>query len=294
MPNWCNNFITFWSDGTPEGRKSLEDLHAKIEKTEEIMKQVNPEGLRVGIWEVYLAKYGYGITIDCYQRGYIYWVGDLTEHDCFSIETEDAWSPNIEFWNALLNYFYKGHLTFTFQASEPGMHIYQTNDPGVLPRYSPYIHTEGIDNCLLYDKLWDWSNPAFPMVKSHMIEMFEGGWYPDFSSYNKETNSYDKQIYRTPYTSIDWDFEGDEDEVMAELEDMVTIKPNESLEDLAGRLNGTLYLNPWELVEIEDLIDDEILTDAAMAAITKDEPIKEYGLVKPILDNFTTEVDKNE
>jgi len=181
MPNWCNNFITFWSDGTPEGNCALIDLHNKMEQVAKLMQQICPENR--DLWEVYLAKYGYGVDISCYQRGYIYWISDIVGNgEEFSIECEDAWAPNIQFWQALLCYFYQNRVSFTFQASEPGMQIYETNDWGILPRYNVNIYAEGVDELLNFDKLWNWDNPLFPRIDNDYVDNAQGEWtnYPHF------------------------------------------------------------------------------------------------------------------
>lgn len=289
MPNWCNNFITFWSDGTPEGNACLLDLHNKIEWTDKLVKQFFKlkGGYYNDLWEVYLAKYGYGVEINCYQRGYIFYVGDIScDGQEFCIETDDAWSPNIQFWYALLHYFYQNHITFTFQASEPGMGVYETNDPGLLPRYNVDIAATNVDELLQYDGLWDWSNPAFPHITSEYVNNHEGFWtnYPVYNGPGKNPTYVNR--YVNPCVDFYDNYEGDEDDIVDYISNLITHKPIKSIDDVSN-ING-LYINEWQYVDIDDYIGAEQVCDAICGVIDENGPTKDYGLVKPIYDNFTT------
>lgn len=290
MPNWCNNFINFWSDGTPEGKACLLDLHNKIVQTNELMKQLNPTGCYGDLWEVYLANYGYGVKIDCYQRGYIFYIGDIScDGEEFSIETDDAWSPNIQFWVALLQYFYQNHITFTFQASEPGMGIYETNDPSMLPRYSVDIAANGVDELLQFSGLWDWSNPLFPHITSEYVQNRGGGWiqYPVYSCDGNPPSNFSRYI--SPSVEFYDSYEGDEDDIVDYLGNLITHKPINSIADVAD-ING-LYINEWQYVDTDEIINSEKVCNSLVSTIAEGkEPLddKNYGLVQPIYDNFTT------
>lgn len=284
MPNWCNNFITFWSDGTPEGNYALADLHNKMEQVSKLMQQICPENR--DLWEVYLAKYGYGVDISCYQRGYIYWVSDIVGNgEEFSIECNDAWSPNIQFWQALLCYFYQNRISFTFQASEPGMQIYETNDSGILPRYNVNIYTEGVDELLVFDKLWNWDNPLFPRIDNDYVDNSQGQWvkYPcsDFDE-NGNREYYDRWIEPRVYY---WnEIEGDEDEVISNLEEL-THQPFETIDDVAA-IPG-ISVNEWQYIDTDIVIEQEELCNKICSKIG-DRNMTPYGKVSPIYDNFTT------
>lgn len=286
MPNWCNNFITFWSDGTPEGNCALVDLHNKMEQVAKLMQQICPKNR--DLLEVYLAKYGYGVDISCYQRGYIYWVGDIVGNgEEFSIECDDAWSPNIQFWQALLCYFYQNRISFTFQASEPGMQIYETNDPGILPRYNVNIYAEGVNELLNFDKLWNWDNPLFPRIDNDMVSNSQGQWvkYPclDFDE-NGNREYYDKWLM--PIVSYWNEFEGDEDEVISETEELITHQPFETIDDVAA-IPG-ISVNEWQYVDTDNVIAQEELCDKICSKIGDRDTMTPYGKVSPIYDNFTT------
>ena len=287
MPNWCNNFITFWSDGTPEGNCALVDLHNKMEQVAKLMKQICPENR--DLWEVYLAKYGYGVDISCYQRGYIYYISDIVGNgEEFSIECEDAWSPNIQFWQALLYYFYQNKVSFKFQASEPGMQIYETNDLGILPRYNVNIYAEGVDELLVFDKLWNWDNPLFPRIDNDYVDNSQGQWikYPCSPLFDDDGNRkyYDRWVEPRVYY---WnEFEGDEDEVISETEELITHQPFETIDDIKA-IPG-ISVNEWQYVDTDNAIEQEELCDKICSKIGDRDTMTPYGKVSPIYDNFTT------
>ncbi len=286
MPNWCNNFITFLSDGTPEGNCALVDLHNKIEQVAKLVQQIH---LGSGdLWEVYLAKLGYGVDISCYQRGYIYYISDIVGNVEFSIECYDAWSPNIQFWQALLYYFYQNRISFTFQASEPGMQIYETNDLGVLPRYTVNIYAEGVDELLTFDKLWNWDNPLFPRIDNEYVDNSQGQWikYPCSPLFDENGNRkyYDRWVEPRVYY---WnEFEGDEDEIISETEELITLQPFETIDDI--RAIPGINVNEWQYINTDGAIAQEELCDKICSKIGYSESMTPYGKVSPIYDNFTT------
>lgn len=286
MPNWCNNIITFWSDGTPEGNCALVDLHNKMEQVAKLVQQIH---LGSGdLWEVYLAKLGYGVDISCYQRGYIYWISDIVGNVEFSIECYDAWSPNIQFWQALLCYFYQNRVSFTFQASEPGMQIYETNDWGVLPRYNVNIYAEGVDELLAFDKLWNWDNPLFPRIDNDCVNNSQGQWikYPYSPVFDEDGNRKYYDRWFMPTVNYYNEFEGDEDEVISDLKDLITLQPTDTIDDV-GAIPG-ISVNEWQYVDTDNAIDLEEICDKICSKIGDREAMTPYGKVSPIYDNFTT------
>ena len=252
MPNWCNNFITFWSDDTPEGDAALKDLHDKIEWTSELVNEWRKGDLfnktpncysSYETWEVYLAKYAYGIDIDTYCRGYITYVEEYDENKSyFCIETEDAWSPNNGFWMTLLQYAYQGHIYFTFQASEPGMQIYETNDPAMLPRYTACISTDESE-LIKYDKCWDFSNPLFPyLIPNDYIHS------PRIYTHNSRLDAYG------PTLDV-YEVEGDEDEILDMLSEYKTLSPDVTISDIKNE-NG-FYCASWSYCDLEQCLISE-------------------------------------
>ena len=286
MPNWCNNFITFWSDGTPEGNCALVDLHNKMEQVAKLVQQIHLES--GDLWEVYLAKLGYGVDISCYQRGYIYYISDIVGNVEFSIECYDAWSPNIQFWQALLCYFYQNRVSFTFQASEPGMQIYETNDWGVLPRYNVNIYAEGVDELLSFDKLWNWDNPLFPRIDNDCVNNSQGQWikYPCSPLFDEDGNRKYYDRWFMPTVNYYNEFEGDEDEVISDLKDLITLQPTDTIDDVKA-IPG-ISVNEWQYVDTDNAIDLEEICDKICSKIGDREAMTPYGKVSPIYDNFTT------
>ena len=290
MPNWCNNFITFWSDGTPEGDVGLKDLNNKIGQTFSLVRDWGKMKLFERIpncyawynaWECYLAEYMYGIHIDCYQRGYITFCEDLEPgRDHFNVECDDAWSPNIGFWQTLLNYAYCGHITFTYQASEPGMEIYQTNDSGLLPRYSAYIYASGIDRMREFDKIWD---DSYSKTFQCLIPA-EG-------------------VYNGKYgVALEVDLlEGDEDEILMNIDEYKTLSDDTTIDTLENDYSSpeafrdTTHVFPWELVDIEECVHDEEATNTFISKFsnTKKPDFEEYGRVRPVTSNFVHYVGGN-
>lgn len=316
MPNWCNNTITFWSDGTPEGEAGIQDLYNRIEHVWEFIHSgsltaaVNPNyfGDTNLLWESYIANYGYGINIAASSRGYVTFVGELykvNDNDVyhFMIECEDAWSPNNGFWYYILQYFYHGHVSFTYQASEPGMSIYMTNDPAMLPRYTSYIHTETTDEVLKFDKLWNTDyHPLFATLESgwenyvtlphehysQTIMRNEDGTFVQ----NPNTGRYvygPNEPYWCPISLNIYDLEGDEDEILEQIEDFKTLPDNAEINNLPDIIpSGCFNIFPWELVEIEDCLDGESLCNDIINNIlnkSDSEELKDirydYGVIQP-------------
>lgn len=303
MPNWCNNFLTFFGDGTPEGLAAIKDMHSRIMKVQEMMGIIkNVPSYGTDIWEVYIAKYGYGVDINVYQRGYLIFVDNVDEvHQELKIETEDAWSPNIAFWYALTHYFYRDHVTFFFQASEPGMQIYETNDEGLLPRYSVQLYAEGVDECLEYDKLWNWDNPLFPSVKPGWNEydigigFFGGGWNKRYTGQKDPVDGHCMliDVYDFPTPCIEYMDEGDEDYIFEGLDSAKTFSPHTSLDNIDKEFkNNTLYVNSWEYCSTDDAIRQEDVCYNICKNMWPedhfDDDKGERNAVTPIYDNFTT------
>lgn len=315
MPNWCNNFITFWSDGTPEGNAGLKDLNNKILYVSNLVNEWEKMKLFKSIqncfssycvWECYLAEYGYGLKIDTEQRGYITFCDEIDpEHDeHFSIECEDAWAPNIGFWNYLLNYAYAGHITFTYMASEPGMCVYSTNDPSVLPRYSGHIVTENLEQLKEFDKIWDNSyNPLFQYLIPNNVfgntELFPTCIKRDVNGrtmYDKNGRAIFENRLMPSAPSLElYCLEGDEDEILGVIDEYKTLSPNATINNLENEFKNKdnakcVNFYPWELDEVEDCIGCEKHARALVRNIINGdnhEVTEEgYGIVQPITANF--------
>ena len=290
MPNWCSTFITFISDMTPEGNAALLHLHSKIKETDALMRQLNSNKSYWGLWEVALAEIGYGVHISTYKRGYIHFIDDLDvsyvdRRPLFNIECDDAWSPNIGFWKALLQYFYGNHITMLYKASEPGMGIFETNDESLLPYYTLSIYAEGVDELMKYDKLWDTTDPLFAKLRQvDGVYTTEPKWGYDYNYYDKEKRAYTKQKYYMSEPCLEVYVESDEDDIKDYLSNIMTLPPSDEIEDLPDI--ETMHLYPWEYVKDDELISSEVACDKICASITNESPTELYGLVTPIRDNF--------
>ena len=115
MPNWCANFITFYSDSKEDNKKiyafnkKLKKLYDKNDKLSAVLE-------------------GYGLNPDNYScRGTI---TNLEEPDptytFFEVQTETAWGPTVEMWDAILGK-YPG-VQCVFVAEEPGCEYYINTD----------------------------------------------------------------------------------------------------------------------------------------------------------------------
>lgn len=243
MPNWCENFMTIFSDGTPEGMTALQDFHSKLLQLTEIFKgneQWNTQnnifqqqGYRDYryVWEVDVEQY-FGLQINNVEkRGYIRNISNINI-DNFIIDCDDAWSANVAFWYILIQTLYNGKLQLKYQASEPGMGLYYTNDRGLLPRYVLNMFADS-EELINFPNLWDYSNPLFPCLnRNHPSLMYHPSDYPYISDY----------------------VEGDEDEVIEYYADSY----NDNCETLSDIVSSGGY------VHIDEYIYEPIELSMAM------------------------------
>ncbi len=124
MPNWCSTEITFYS----KEKKS-------VEKLEQLLNELknNPSRLENGFGSLWLGNVldAHGIKWeDFHCRGSIVNLGDV-EPDfdrlwTLRISQEDAWAPNVDMWEAILEQY--DDLHFAYSAFEPEMGLYMTSD----------------------------------------------------------------------------------------------------------------------------------------------------------------------
>ncbi len=297
MPNWCNTFIEFFGDGTPAGLAAIKDLHDRIMKTQELMKQMkNSKYNWCEMWEVDLARFGYGVDINAYQRGYFTYVSDVDEeYQVIKIECDDAWSPNVVFWDALIKHFYGNHITFFFQASEPGCCVYETNDPGILPRYNISVYAEGIDELLDYDKLWEYDNVFANLVNNPEVSFNHNPWHKRVLDEIDPATGYHKMIdeYSSPAPLLLIDEEGDEDYVLECIEEYKTLDDEATIDNIHDYFkHNTLTVNPWEYISLEELYNDDSACANVCANMGNPDDYvvkikRDYAEVTDIKDNFT-------
>ena len=214
MPNWCNNTLTFMSNGTPEGDIALQDFHNKIIQSKGYIK--NP--FKFGeydyeyTWESGIEDISFDQSnglfefcdkIDFPKRGYITFISDIN-YGTFHVVTQDAWSPNVIFWYYLLKRMYGDLITFNYIAYEPNMGIYCTNDPGVLPRRNLIVHAHG-NELINIPTAWDLDNSIGPFMHLN----------------TNNPNIYEFVNCPTSDFEFDLEVDGDDDEIIACCEDNI-------------------------------------------------------------------------
>lgn len=125
MPNWCSVRIAIIADKEKKGAKeSLTELHKLLTSTPQIAR----EHASADWLGNYLAAAG--INPDHLgARSFVYETDEELTEDSeklwFCVSTEDAWSPKVAAWDALLE---GKPLRYVFRAEEPGVCIYVNTD----------------------------------------------------------------------------------------------------------------------------------------------------------------------
>lgn len=225
MPNWCENFITFMSNGTPEGSAAIKTFHKKLNEIFEI------ECLDGCIWEdeieAYLLcsqygklfEYNMSSTTGFRTRGYVTNISDLN-YDSFHVCSYDAWSANNAFWYSLITILYGDLITFSYIANEPGMGLFYTNDRGFLPRYRLFLEC-GIRPLMKVPGAWDtrYSDNLFHFLdRNNPYVMIPSPEYTDWT----DSYSYGIQL----------EMDGEEDDIIAECEDYIFGEEKPDINDI--------------------------------------------------------------
>lgn len=267
MPNWCENYLTFMHNGTPEGEVALRDFHDRIIKAG---RAYNIEGEHC--WECDIEDYSYDQCNGLFQyqdklpvskRGYITHISDIN-YGCFHMVTYDAWAANNAFWVLLLNRLYGNLITFTYQASEPGMGLYYTNDMGMLPRYNVDVYTDGLENLMSIPTAFNTNDNLFMCLNTQ--NPYVG--YPR-RLYDYSTKWGKPSIYDFDFHMI---VEGDDDEVISECEDYVFGKEMSEIskiDDIKQHLpdNVDIDINEFDYVTLEDEVPQAIKDNAIISML---------------------------
>lgn len=267
MPNWCENYLTFMHNGTPEGEIALRDFHDRIIKAN---RAYNIEGEYC--WECDIEDYSYDQCNSLFQyqdklpvskRGYITHISDIN-YGCFHMVTYDAWAANNAFWVLLLNRLYGNLITFTYQASEPGMGLYYTNDMGILPRYNVGVYTDGLENLMSIPTAFNTNDNLFMCLNTQN----------PYVGYRRIPYDY-KNNWGKP-SHYDFDFhmivEGDDDEVIAECEDYVFGKEMPEIskvDDINQYLpnNVNIDIDEFDYISLEDEVTQAIKDNAIISML---------------------------
>ena len=271
MPNWCENYLTFMHNGTPEGEIALRDFHDRIMNSSNVYKSSENNYS----WECYIEDYSYDQSNGLFQyqdklpvrkRGYIEHISDIN-YGCFHMVTYDAWAANNAFWVLLLNRLYGNLITFTYQASEPGMGLYYTNDMVMLARYNVGVYTDGLEKLMSIPTAFNTNDNLFMCLNTQ--NPYVG--YPR-RPYDYSTTWGKPSIYDFDFHMI---VEGDDDEVISECEDYVFGKemPEISkIDDIKQHLpdNVDIDINEFDYVTLEDEVPKAIKDNAIISMLRYD------------------------
>lgn len=142
MPNWCSTSITI----NYEDESKLNDLERIIEDS--ISKEKNnengfgPNWLGNVVINLDLGTVDEKLETDLRCRGIITYIDRLESQ--LIIDTETAWIPMMKMWVKFIDK-YLPDAELLFNAVEPNMDVYETNDPY-------YVNKYVIDTFGLYDK----------------------------------------------------------------------------------------------------------------------------------------------
>jgi len=118
MPNWCSTAYVI--DGDAKEMKQLYELMKGLEERK-------TPSVENGFGTTWL-----GCLVDALGKDWNdvrcrgSWNGPEMDGDVLKFSTETAWTPCSETFNLVREAF--PHLRYYFQAEEPGMEVYETND----------------------------------------------------------------------------------------------------------------------------------------------------------------------
>lgn len=245
MPNWCETTITFDGIDNEEGKRALEDFYNKIHDALNyyVKKHNNTNCTYHEIFEEMVEEYIVDTMTPLYtyvnnnnKRGYITWMQDNINYNTFSIVCDDAWSPNVEFWDTLIRAFYgDDKISIRYVASEPGMGLFHTNDEGLLPRYRFNFYTQNFKDIMNIPGMFDPSRSYGPfMFLDSSNECL------NYTNYNKDMIGF-----------IDCEVEGEEDYVLEYIEEC-NLGNYDNIEQARTELNkvGDAYVDEFQYVPV--------------------------------------------
>lgn len=123
MPNWCSTDIVFYGE-----REDIEKLREKLisveDKDFDIKNDFGKKWLGF-VLETFDISYE-----DAYCRGWINYISEIFENEKgphFFVQTEDAWGPMYEVWDAVLEKI-EDPVKMEILAEEPGCGVYINTD----------------------------------------------------------------------------------------------------------------------------------------------------------------------
>lgn len=237
MPNWCETTITFDGRDTEEGKRALEDFYNKVIETKcDENYNVFEEMIEKHIVDTMTPLYPYNNNEN--KRGYITWINDIN-YNSFRIECEDAWTPNIKFWDELIHAFYgDDKIDIRYQAYEPGMGIFLTNDEGLLPRYNFDFTAYGLKEIMKLPGMFDPGRSYGPFMF-----LDSSNDCLNYTNYNKDMVGY-----------ISCVTDGDECSVLDYIEEC-NLGSYNTIAQAKHELNkiGTVCINEYKYVPIEEM-----------------------------------------
>lgn len=298
MPNWCENFLTFMSNGTEQGNLALIDFHTKL-------RAVQKKNMTNGLWECHVEDFltnvdmsnglfEYVGKIKFNKRGYISSISDIN-YNSFHVVTYDAWSANNAFWVELLTMIYGNLITFTYIANEPGMQLFYTNNTGVLPRYNASFYINNIADLMKVPGAW---NPNLSNNVFLCLDINNPYLYYRQSPY-KYTNEYD--MPRNDSFEFILELDGDDDDVISEFEDYVfkkDLSDVSNVNELASEINkldlGDNFAHQeFNYVPLEEDVAASIVNTNILGGIRRNSENKDlfYQKVNNAIDEYSQKLD---
>lgn len=168
MPNWCNTTITI----NNKNEKELKDFESKIKEWTSHDYKENGFGLK---WlGNIVGNSGIG-TIDENQDTDLSCRGWLTDIDNLGsqllISTETAWVPMLQMWVKLLEK-YMPEAELIYQAEEPGLQMYVTNDSSLESTYVLDIF-DPVDKLEEIESNWEIDGNSLKEILQDLLETKE-------------------------------------------------------------------------------------------------------------------------
>ena len=158
MANYYTNDIIFSSDDIT----ALQDLHMHIMNAVRISSSFGfkPSWVHTRWTKYYTVAMAYGVQ-SIYEIGRctITDVSDIN-YNWFSIKSDTAWTPMIVFWVDIINMFYGGRINVQWRSWYEDNQVV-TNQEDEETHYCMDVHSEGQDNVLHLDRLFNTSNAPF-------------------------------------------------------------------------------------------------------------------------------------
>ncbi len=174
MPNWCYQNIII----NCKNEVKAEELFKKIEEW------TSHNFIKNGFGHNWLGNVVGNSGIDTIENGDFQKYGcrgEITDMDMYgeeiTIHADTAWSPMLQLWKAVCDK-YCPEAEITFEATEPGVGLFLTNDEDLIGKYNLDSWSDKID-------------PAWDISKEDLIHILK----EYFESDSEDINYYNKLLY---------------------------------------------------------------------------------------------------